>query len=165
MTTKALEKPKEHAAPVAKTRPIAVSPWESEFDRFLDEFRSPFSSTWARRFFRRGDLIQPPAIDMVDEKDHLVVKAELPGMGKDDVDVELTDSTLIISGEKKAEKEVKEKDYYRSECEYGSIFRSIHLPVEVAKDSVTATFNNGVLEIRMTKAAPAKPNAVKVPVK
>lgn len=153
--------------PARASKPIAASPWESELERFFDEFRFPWPR-WLRpgqRLFHNHAFIQPPAIDVVDENGHLVVKAELPGLSKDDVQVELTDSTLIIRGEKKHEKETKEQNYYRSECEYGSVYRSIHLPVPVKTEDVSAAFKDGVLEIRMPKTEEAKRKAVKLAVK
>lgn len=99
-----------------------------------------------------------------DEADHIVVKAELPGLTKEDVEVDLTDSTLTIRGEKKREKEVKEKEYYRREREYGACSRSIALPAQVKTGEATAVFKEGVLEISLPKTDEAKQKAVKVPV-
>jgi len=173
MADKNIEKAKEEAkstekakAPVRAEALMPASPWESELERFFDDLRLAWPRWWrpGRRLFHREAFIQPPAIDLVDEKDHLVVKAELPGLSKDDVEVELTDSTLTIRGEKKHEKEVREENYYRSEREYGSVYRSIDLPVEVETQNVTAAFKDGVLEIRMQKTEEAKRQAVKVPV-
>lgn len=152
--------------PVQASKSISASPWESELERFFDEFRFPWPR-WMRPQRLRHDLafIQPPAMDVVDENNHLVVKAELPGLSKDDVQVELTDSTLTIRGEKKQEKETKEENFYRSEREYGSIYRSIQLPVPIKTDDATAAFKDGVLEVRLSKAEQARRNMVKVQVK
>jgi HSP20 family protein len=134
--------------------------WEREFDRMFEDF--PFLH-WPRFFremepfrFRRGIRLQAPAVDMYDEKTEVVVKAEMPGMEKDDIEISLTDSTLTLKGEKKKEEEVKEKDYYRSEREYGSFLRSITLPADVKTEEAKATFKNGVLEIHLPKTEEAK---------
>ena len=105
-----------------------------------------------------------PVVDVFEEKDDIVVKAELPGMDKDNIEVNLTDHTLTIRGEKKKEEEVKEENYYRAERSYGSFLRTIDLPAEVRGDKVTASFKNGVLEVRMPKTEQANAKEVKVKV-
>jgi HSP20 family protein len=93
-----------------------------------------------------------------------VVKAELPGIDKENIEVNLTDHTLTIKGEKKKEDEVKEENYYRCERSYGSFFRSVELPKDVHADKVKASFKNGILEVRVPKTEEAKSKAVKVKV-
>ncbi len=105
-----------------------------------------------------------PTVDLFEEKEDVVVKAEIPGMDKDNIEVNLTDHTLTIKGEKKKEEEVKEENYYRSERSYGSFFRTIELPKDVHTDKVKATFKNGVLEVRMPKTEEAKAKEIKVKV-
>ena len=106
--------------------------------------------------------LQMPAIDVYEEKDEVVVKAELPGLSKEDLDVTLTESTLTLKGQKKKEEEVKEKNFYRSERSSGSFVRTIDLPAEVKTDQVKASFKNGVLEIRLPKTEDAKRKVTKV---
>ncbi len=108
--------------------------------------------------------ISPPAVDFFEEKDEIVVKAELPGMDKDEIEVNLTDHTLTIKGEKKKEEEVKDENYCKSERSYGSFMRTLELPTEVHSDKVKATFKNGVLEVRLPKTEQAKAKEVKVKV-
>jgi HSP20 family protein len=108
--------------------------------------------------------LQMPSLDMYEEADDIVVKAELPGISKDELEVNLTGSTLTIKGEKKREEEVKKANYFRSEREYGSIYRSLDLPAEVKAEEVKATFKDGVLEIRLPKTEAAKKKAVRVTV-
>jgi HSP20 family protein len=91
-----------------------------------------------------------------------VVKAELPGMEKDNIDVTLSDNRLTIKGEKKKEEEVNKKGYYRSERSYGSFVRSLELPSEVQTDKIKAAFKNGVLEIRLPKTEQAKKKETRV---
>lgn len=162
-------KAKEETAPVPVRagRLIPASPWEGELERFFDDIRHLAWPRWwrpERRLFRREAFIQTPAVDVLDDKDQLVIKAELPGLSKEDVEVELTNSMLTIKGEKQREKEIKEEHYYRSEREYGSVYRSIELPVAVKAQEVKATFKDGVLEIRIPKTEEAKQKAVKVQV-
>ena len=105
-----------------------------------------------------------PALDVYDQRDDLIVKAEIPGLSKEEIDISLEGNTLTIKGEKRKEEEVKEEDYYRSERAYGAFSRSIELPVAVQTDKVNASFKNGVLEIRLPKTEEAKKNVVKVKV-
>ena len=108
--------------------------------------------------------VKPPIVDVFEEKDDIVVKAELPGMEKDNIEVNLADHRLTIKGEKKKEDEVKEEDYYRAERSYGSFLRTLDLPKDVRADKVKASFKNGILEIRMPKTEEAKTKEVKVKV-
>jgi HSP20 family protein len=108
--------------------------------------------------------VRAPTVDVYEEKDDIVVKAELPGMDKDNIEVNLTDRTLTIKGEKKKEEEMKEENYYRSERSYGSFLRTLELPKDVHADKVKATFKNGILEVRMPKTEEAKAKEIKVKV-
>jgi HSP20 family protein len=140
--------------------------WERDMDRMMEDFFGRRMRTWwPERSFRTGELdIRTPAVDVFEEKDEIVVKAEIPGMDKDNIEVNLTDHTLTIKGEKKKEEEVKEENYYRSERSYGSFFRTLELPKDVHGDKVKATFKNGVLEVRMPKTEEAKAKDIKVKV-
>lgn len=93
-----------------------------------------------------------------------MVKAELLGMKKEDIDVSLTDNTITVSGEKRKEEKVEKKDYYRLERSYGSFSRSFSLPAEVRTEKVTAKFKDGILEIRIPKTEEAKKKEKKVAV-
>jgi HSP20 family protein len=106
------------------------------FGREISPFRKEFeNAAWA------------PKIEVRQHNGDLTVRADLPGLTKDDVKVELTDEALTISGERKEEKEEKREGYYRSERNYGAFYRQIPLPQGVDADKATATFNNGVLEV------------------
>lgn len=160
--------PKESAA---TPPPQVLSPmraWEREIDRMFEDF--PFL-----RFPRLSDIepfrrlresrLAAPTLDMYEEKNEVVVKAELPGMAKEEIDITLSNSTLTLKGEKKKEEEVKEKNYYRCEREYGSFLRTVQLPAEVKADGAKAIFKDGVLEIRLPKSEAAKKRETRVPVK
>jgi HSP20 family protein len=108
--------------------------------------------------------VKAPVVDLFEERDDIVVKAELPGMDKDNIQVNLTDHTLTIKGEKKKEEEEKEENYYRSERSYGSFVRTLELPREVHAEKVKASFKNGILEVRMPKTEEAKAKEIKVKV-
>lgn len=103
-----------------------------------------------------------PAVDMVDEKDEIVVKADLPGLDQKDIEVTVQDGTLTIRGERKEEKEEKKEDYYYAERTYGAFMRSLPLPKGVDADKVKATFKKGVLEVHLPKAKEASGKTVEV---
>ena len=99
------------------------------------------------REFEHVDWV--PKIEVLQHNGELSVRADLPGLKKDNVKVELTDEALTISGERKEEKEEKREGYYRNERSFGSFYRYIPLPEGVKTDSATAEFRDGVLEVRM----------------
>jgi HSP20 family protein len=132
--------------------------------RFEDFFRRPFSlmPSWLPRL-RMPEIEEiSPSVDVLTEGDDVVVKAELPGMKKEDIDISLTKDTITISGEKKKEEKVEKKDYYRFERSYGSFKRSFSLPAEVQTEKASAKFKDGVLEIRVPKTEEAKKKEKKV---
>jgi len=144
---------------------------------FLDDFEAEMERLWQRTwpftFGRRPrplrDLAQPfvtwaPRVDVYQKDNSIVVKAELPGLKKQDVQVEIEGDDLVIRGESKAESEVKEDDYYRSERNVGSFYRRMRLPAGVTAEQIQATLKDGVLEVVVPKAAEAKPEAKKVTV-
>lgn len=106
-----------------------------------------------------------PAVDIYEKTDSVVVKAELPGVEKDQISVEVKDGILTLRGERKFERDVKEESYHRIERAYGSFLRSFSLPVSVDQDKVSAKFKDGVLEVELPKKEKAKPKQIKVDVK
>ena len=105
------------------------------------------------------------AIDMFETKDEVVVKAALPGVKPEQVEVTITGNTLTISGESNEESEVKEKDYIRKERHYGSFTRSVTLPNGLKADKAEATFENGVLTLQVPKSEEVKPKSIKIKAK
>ena len=163
----AKEKNKESKA-VTEKKPTEVLPRSGEIDRWFDRltedfWRRPFSSLmlgerWPLPMFSA----KVPSLDVFEEEDELVVKADLPGISKDEIEVTVTGNVVTIKGEKKKEEEVKEKDYYRRERSYGSFVRSVELPCEVKSEQIKANFKDGVLEVRMPKTEEAKKKSVSV---
>ncbi len=139
-------------------------PFEGVEKRFEDFLRKPFSlagPAWWPGLKEVGGEIAP-SIDIYEEGDDVVVKAELPGMKKEDIEVSLADDSITISGEKKKEEKVERKGYFRHERSYGSFARSFSLPSEVRTDDAKAEFRDGVLEIRVPKTEEAKKRVKKV---
>ena len=132
--------------------------------RFEDISSRPFLPTVCRRLPAEERGWAPP-IEMFEKEDKFIVKAELPGMKREEIDVSVVGDTLTIKGERKAETEIKEEDYYCCERCYGSFFRSITVPAAVDTEKIEASFKNGVLEITLPKAPEVKPKKVEVSVK
>ena len=130
--------------------------WERSFDDLLGR------PLWRLPVDEKGWM---PAVDVFEKADKFVVKAELPGMKEDDIDVSVVGDTLSIRGEKKTETEIKEEDYYRCERSYGSFYRSIPLPSNVDADKIEASFEGGVLEVALPKSAKVKPKKIAVSAK
>jgi HSP20 family protein len=104
-------------------------------------------------------------VDVVQTDKEITVKATLPGVKPEEVDISVTGDVLTIKAERKEEKELKEKDYIRKENHYGMITRSITLPAEVNSDQAEAVFENGVLNLKLPKTEKVKPKQIKVQAK
>jgi HSP20 family protein len=154
------------AAPVLPASPLSlVRRFAEEMDRFFGDFRID-TSPWLDFPFRAGGPGQTawaPRVDVVEQGGKFVIRADLPGLTKKDVKVEVSDDAISIRGERRQERETKGKGFYHSERSYGSFFRAIPLPEGVAADQATATFRNGVLEVSMPappRPAKARPLAI-----
>jgi len=143
---------------------------QGPLDRPLSRLRHDIDDL-LRRFFGEadwplGNLRQGglwwPALDVVEHDDNIVVKAELPGMTSDDIEISVLDGTLSVSGEKKESQEDTGESYHHSERRYGSFRRDISLPAGVDADKVEATYRDGVLTIRLPKTEQAKARRVEV---
>jgi len=104
-------------------------------------------------------------VDIYETKDDVVVKASLPGVKPEDIEVSVVGDTLTIKGEVKEEKDIKEENYIRKERRYGSFCRSFTLPVSVDADKATAEFENGVLTLTLPKAEEVKPKTIAIKAK
>jgi HSP20 family protein len=103
-----------------------------------------------------------PAMDLVETDEHFVVRADLPGLGEEDINVELEDNVLTISGERKSEHEERKEGFYRVERSFGQFSRALTLPEGVDPDAVRASFDKGVLEVRIPKPEQRKPRRVSI---
>ena len=111
-----------------------------------------------------AESVWSPLVDIHETKDRFLVKAELPGMKQEEIEVSIMDDTLTLKGERKREREVNENEYHRIERSYGTFQRSIVLPAGVDAGAVKASYKDGVLEIQLPKKEEAKPKAIKVEV-
>jgi HSP20 family protein len=147
------------------TEKDAMLDLRSQVNRIFDDFfENPFSmspffekTAWTKSF--------SPSLDVSETDDNVNISAELPGLDPEDIHITVDHHLLTISGEKKTEKEKKEKQYYRVERSYGSFKRSVQLPDYVDEDMIDATFKNGVLELKLPKIAEKVPNSKRIPIK
>jgi HSP20 family protein len=162
----ATEKNKESRDVVPRKPFPALTQIEQEMERWFEDVlgrqgrRLGLPDWWRRR-----ELVpRQPAVEITEEKEQVTVKAEIPGLKKEEIHVNLSDNLLTISGERKEEQEKKEKGYYYSERSYGSFSRAIQLPAEVKADKVSASFKDGVLEVKLPKTEQAKQREVAIKV-
>jgi HSP20 family protein len=138
---------------------VGLSTLRDEMNRLFDLSAPGFGS----REDRLLGVWSPP-LDVFQDKDHVFVKCELPGMKKEDIQISLHENTLTISGERKQDREIKEGDGYRSERFFGRFHRSLTLPVSVQSSNVTAQYKDGILTVTLAKAEEAKPKQIEVKV-
>lgn len=131
--------------------------FQSDMNRLFDSFfsrREANGSSYARRWI--------PAMDLVETDEDLVLRADLPGLDRDDIEIEVKDNTLTVSGERKGEHEEKGEGFYRVERAFGRFSRSLGLPQGIDPGAVRAGFDRGVLEVRIPKPAERKPTRVEI---
>jgi HSP20 family protein len=148
---------------------MALIRWDPfrEMSSLQERMNRVFSEVLARSPIGEEEISRGawvPAVDIFETPESIVLKAELPGITKDDIFVEVKDNTLSLKGEKKFEKEVKEENYHRVERSYGSFQRAFTLPSTGQQDKVKAKFKDGILEIVLPKVEEAKPKQIKVEV-
>jgi HSP20 family protein len=126
---------------------------QSQFNRLVDQMWGGRQESWL------------PAVDVFDNKDAVVVKAELAGMDPDDIQIEVEDNVLTLKGERKFEERVDDERYYRVERRYGSFQRSLALPQGVKPDDIAASYDDGILTVIVPKAEEEKPKRIEVKAK
>jgi len=156
---------------MANLLPVSVS-------RSLERLRDRISRIFRRnpiarrsRSYDPFDYLTPaflgpwgPAVDVAEDDEAIYVRAEIPGLDKDDFRVEVIGDCLVISGEKSTERERRGRGYYYAECAYGSFSRSIPLPCEIDLDRAEARYRHGVLSLRLPKSESARAREIKVKV-
>lgn len=136
-----------------------------DLQRQIDRLFDDFTGRWPALVEKNGNGAYWPALDMTETNEAIDVTAELPGVDPKDVDITAVGSMLTIKGEKKTEKETKEKDYFCAERSYGSFVRNIELPFEIDASKVDASFDKGVLKVHVAKPPGVKKETKKIPVK
>ncbi|PYI87222.1 MAG: heat-shock protein Hsp20 [Verrucomicrobia bacterium] len=152
---------------LTKWDPFTTTRWDPF--RELDDFSNRLSSYFGRSPLRRGDGEETmtmtqwvPAVDVSEDDKEYLIKAELPEIKREDVKVTVENGVLTISGERKMEKEEKDKKYHRVERAYGSYLRSFSLPDDAEGEKVAAEFKDGVLKVHLPKNLKAKPKAIDI---
>lgn len=158
---------KKKAKELVKVEPMRpLTPFEEIEKRFEDLLRRPLSwpgPSWWPAMMRMPEMeVVAPTVDIFEEGGEIVIKAELPGMTKEEIEVNLTGDKITISGEKKKEEKIEKKDYYHVERSYGSFTRVFEFPCEVQPEKARAQFKNGVLEVRVPKTEEARKKEKKV---
>jgi len=148
------------------TSPFA---WFDEVDRWFDSFRRSFEDRfWGGSLARvtgPDAAVREPLVDLIDKGSEFVVRAELPGVAKEDVDLAVTSDGIEVRAESKRSREEDEKDYFYSERTYQALRRVLSFPEEVKADLASATLKDGILEVRIPKREPTpEKKPVKVPV-
>ncbi len=146
---------------------MSIIRWEPFHDLVStqDRFNQLFNHTIARALGDQQEVSPRawvPPVDIYETGDSLVLKAELPGINPDEVEIRVEDNTLYLKGERKFEKEVKEENLHRVERSYGTFTRSFALPNTIDADKVKAEYENGILTLTMPKREEAKPRTIKI---
>jgi len=135
---------------------------QEKMNRIFEDSLSLLRTGEGKELFALGSWVPP--VDIYETEDKIVLSAELPGMRREDISVEVKNNTLTIKGERKFERESEAKNYSRIERSYGSFQRVFTLPQEVQQDKVKARYENGILEIILFKAEESKTRQIKVKV-
>lgn len=139
--------------------------FESEFNKMFNSFENRFGISRSKDEQNEyQNAVWMPLTDIFEDKDNYMIKADLPGMQKDDVKISYTDGQLSISGERVQEQESKDTKCHRVERTYGKYYRSFNLPKEIKEDKIKAEFKDGQLTITIPKADEVKPNEIEIKV-
>jgi len=142
-----------------------LDPWK-DFGSLQERINRMFDDTIRTLYPTDGEELEKgtwaPAVDIYETNDSFVVSADLPGLNKDEIQIDLKDNTLTLKGEKKFEEKVSKDNYIRVERAYGSFVRSFTLPQNVDPEKIKAKYKEGILEITIPKKEEAKPKQIKV---
>lgn len=138
--------------------------WKDDFEekitKGIERFFDDFDWLPERYFHRKSEFF--PFLDLSETDDAYIVKLDVPGVEQKDIKISLKDNILTVSGEKKEEREEKQKGYYRVERRYGSFSRSVRLPSDIIEDNIRANYKSGVLTIKVAKKEEQKGKDIKV---
>lgn len=137
----------------------------SEMDRPFESFRREFEDSFGITGGWLTEGIRQPVVDLVDNEKEFVVRAELPGIDKEDLSIEIADNVVEIKGERKEEAEQKERGFLRKERHYSKFVRRLPLPEEVEADKADAELKDGVLTLKLPKVAPVERPTKKVKIR
>jgi HSP20 family protein len=143
---------------------MALVRWDSsrEVDSLQSEVNRLFDTFFGGRPGNAGLRRWVPAMDLVETDDHLLLRADLPGLDRDDVNIEVKDGVLTVSGERRTEHDERADGFYRVERAFGAFSRSMSLPNHVDAERISADFDRGVLEVRIPKPEERKPHRIAI---
>lgn len=146
-------------------RPLLRSP-RSVLENMLSDVEGFWQQPLFRQITRRfdKDLAWMPTLDVYEQEGELVVKADLPGMKREDIRISLEDGALVLQGERKEEMKVEKENFYLAECSYGSFYRRLPLAFPADSSKIVAQFRDGVLEVHILMPAGEPPKAQEIPV-
>ena len=148
---------------------MAVVKWDPFRDliSIQDRMNRLFEQTLSRSRGEEGITAATwtPAVDIYETMDTIVMKAELPGLTREDIDIQIEDNTLILRGERRFAKDVQQENYLRIERAYGSFHRTFTLPATIQQEEIRAVFRDGVLELILPKTEGAKPKRISIEVR
>ncbi|MCL5036107.1 MAG: Hsp20/alpha crystallin family protein [Chloroflexi bacterium] len=169
-----MKKEKTGKEMVRRDMPLAPRTWEfwgwdplTEFPMMRNMMKDFFGNMFRGGMMPAGEMMMKwqPAMDIYKKDNNIVVEASLPGMKKEDINIDISDGMMTISGEMKEEKEVKENDYYYKERHSGTFSRSMMIPEDIRMDNIDAEFKDGLLKVTMPMTAPEKARKKKVEIK
>lgn len=134
----------------------------------LDRFHSRINELFDEAFGRSREYTSPttgvwyPPVDILESRDAYLIRAELPGMKKEDINLEFRDGAVTLSGERRFDQPAEGVDYHRNERVAGKFMRSFHLPLTIKQEELKATYRDGILEIHVPKSEEAKPRQIAI---
>jgi len=147
---------------------MAVVKWDPFRDllSIQDRMNKLFEQSLSRSRTEEGIAASTwtPAVDIYETPETVVMKAELPGLSRDDIEIQIRDNTLTLKGERRFAKDVQQENYLRIERAYGAFQRSFTLPATIQRENIRAVFLDGVLELTLPKAEEAKPKKIAIEV-
>jgi len=148
---------------------MAVVKWDPFRDllSIQDRMNRLFEQTLSRSRSEEGIAASTwtPAVDIYETPETIVLKAELPGLSREDIEIQIRDNALTLNGERRFAKDVQQENYLRIERAYGAFQRSFTLPATIQQDKIRAVFRDGVLELTLPKAEEAKPKKIAIEVR
>lgn len=152
--------------PIDKWNPLKeLDAMRMEMDRIWEDIfpaRKIDAAPWKRQSPAREHATTSPAIDIIDRAGEVLVRAEMPGVAKEDIDISLQDSTLTIKGEVKTDEDLKDSNYSYSERSYKYFTRSLNIPFKIKTDGIKATHRDGVLTVSLPKVVEEQPRKITV---
>lgn len=146
----------------AATSLVGFGEMKHEMERIQNEMERLFSSFLAPGKMSYSDITWYPAVDLAEKEDRYILKAELPGMKENDIQISVENNAIFLKGEKKEEKEIKNRYQHRMERSAGKFLRSFQLPTNVDAEKIEAHYKNGILEVAIPKTEQSKTRLIKI---